>query len=192
MKKITKIIPLTIITILLMTISVFAADFAINANVEKQDKEYTLRISLGDLASKGTGITGFICDLEYDKEVFETVDLEDITAKNGWEDLTYNPEKGAILVLRINATNQIGEDILEIKLHEKENAKSGNTEIKITNIQATNSENDLEADDTIVSLKIDGEGSVLKTILIVILVIVIILFILRLIVRTQVKRRKRR
>lgn len=192
MKKITKIIPLMIIIMLLMTISVFAADFSINANLEKQDKEYILRISLGDLANKGPGITGFICDLEYDKEVFETVKLEDITAKNGWEDLTYNPDNGAILVLRINSTNQIGEDILEIKLHEKENAKSGNTEIKITDIQATNSENDLEADDTVVNLKIAGEWSIFKTILIIILVIIIILFILRLIVRTQVKRRRRR
>ena len=192
MKKITKIIPLMIIIMLLMTISVFAADFSINANLEKNNKEYTLRISLGDLVNKGTGITGFICDLEYDREVFETVKLEDITAKNGWEDLTYNPDNGAILVLRIDSTNQIGEDILEIKLHEKENAKSGETEIKITNVQATNSESDLEADEKIVSLKIDGEGSILKTILIVVLVIVIILFVLRLIIRAQVKRRRRR
>lgn len=192
MKKTLKIILLMIITIFIMTISVFATEFSIGVKMDKQDKEYTLTISLDDIDIVGTGINAFICDLEYDRKIFETVTETDITIKNGWGDFTFNENNGAMLTLRNDFTKQKGEEILEIKLKQKEDAPSCKTEIKITNIQASDSQQDLEAEDQIISLKINGKISRLKTILIVILAILIVLFVLRLIIRTKVKRRKRR
>lgn len=192
MKKTSKIILLMIITICIMTISVFATGFSIGVKMDNQDKEYTLTISLDDINITGAGINAFICDLEYDRKIFETVTETDITVKNGWGDLTYNEEKGTMLTLRNDFTKQKGEEIFEIKLKQKEDAPSCKTEIKITNIQVSDAQQEFEAKDQIISLKINGKSSILKTILIVVLLIIIVLFVLRIIIRTQVKRRKRR
>lgn len=192
MKKLVKIVSLMIITMFLMTINALAADFSVNADIQKQDKEIILKISLGELEFTGAGMNGFICDIEYDRSVFEIVKEEDIKTKNGWTDLTYNEENGALLLLRDDFTKNKGEELVEIKFKQKDNAKQGETEIKITNIQATNSQEDLDADTKSVKLKIDAKTSILKNILIVILIIILVLLVLRIIVRTQVKRRKRR
>ena len=191
MKNTTKIIVLMIITMCFMTINVFGADFSIGVTMEKQEKEYTIKITLEELIGTGIGINAFVCDLEYDREIFEVVKQQDITAQNGWGDLTFNEKNGSMVTLRNDFTKQTGEQILEIKLTQKENAKSGNTEIKITNIQASDSQNDLDADDKIIKVKVEGQNSVSKTIFIVGIAI-IILSVIRIIVRTQAKRRKRK
>lgn len=192
MKKLVKIIPLMISIVFLMTISSLAADFSIKTDLQKQDKEYTLKILLDELNFTGIGMNVFMCDLEYDQEIFELVKQEDITMKNGWSDLTYNEQNGIILLIRDDFTKKSGEEIVEIKLKQKENVKQKETEIKITNIQATNSQNDLEANEQIINLKMDGKSSILKTILIVVLIILLALLVLRAIIRTQTKRRRKR
>lgn len=192
MKKMVKIIPLMISIIFLMTINVLAVDFSVKVDVQKEDKEYLLKISLDELNFVGAGMNAFICDLEYDRSIFEDVKTEDIQIKNGWTDLTYNEENGSMLLLREDFTKNRGEEVLEIKLKQKNNAKDGDTEIKITNIQASNAQDDLDADSKIVNLKIDGNTSILKIVLIVILIIILILAVLKIIVRAQLKRRKRR
>lgn len=192
MKKMVKIIPLMISIIFLMTINVLAVDFSVKVDVQKEDKEYLLKISLDELNFVGAGMNAFICDLEYDRSIFEEVKTEDIQIKNGWTDLTYNEENGSMLLLREDFTKNRGEEVLEIKLKQKNNAKDGDTEIKITNIQASNAQDDLDADSKIVNLKIDGNTSILKIVLIVILIIILILAVLKIIVRAQLKRRKRR
>ena len=188
MKQISKISILMIITIFLMTINVFAAEFSVGIKMDKQDKEYTIKISLEDLMQVTNGINAFVCDLEYDREIFETVKQQDITVQNGWGDLTFNEKNGAMITLRNDFTKQTGQEILEIKLIQKSNAKSGNTEIKITNIQASDSQNDLEADNKVIKLQIEGQTAAPKTILIAILVLLVI----RIIVKIQAKRRKKR
>lgn len=191
MKNTTKTILLMIMTIFLMTINVLGAEFGIGVTMDKQDKEYTIKISLEELIGTGIGINAFVCDLEYDREVFEVVKQKDITAKNGWGDLTFNEKNGSMVSLRNDFTKQIGEQILEIKLTQKESAKSGTTEIKITNIQASDSQNDLDADDKIIKFDVEGQNSLSKTSLIV-LVAIIILNVIRIIVKTQSKRRNRK
>lgn len=192
MKKISKTAILMIITIFLMTINVFGAEFGIGVKMDKQENDYTITISLEELMGTGIGINAFVCDLEYDREVFEIVKQEDITTQNGWGDLTFNEKNGSMVTLRNDFTKQTGEEILEIKLTQKPNAKSGSTEIKITNIQASDSQNDLEADDKVIKFEVDGQSSLLKTILIVVLATIAVLLVIRIFVRTQAKRRKRR
>lgn len=192
MKKISKTVILMIITIFLMTINVFGAEFGIGVKMDKQENEYTIQISLEELIGTGIGINAFVCDVEYDREVFEIVKQKDITVQNGWGDLTFNEKNGSMVTLRNDFTKQTGEEILEIKLTQKANAKSGNTEIKITNIQASDSQNDLEADDKVIKFEVDGQSSLFKTILIVVLATIAVLLVIRIFVRTQAKRRKRR
>ena len=192
MKKISKTVILMIITIFLMTINVFGAEFGIGVKMDKQENDYTITISLKELMGTGIGINAFVCDLEYDREVFEIVKQEDITTQNGWGDLTFNEKNGSMVTLRNDFTKQTGEEILEIKLTQKADSKSGSTEIKITNIQASDSQNDLEADDKVIKFEVDGQSSLLKTILIVVLATIAVLLVIRIFVRTQAKRRKRR
>lgn len=188
MKQISKISILMIITIFLMTINVLATDFSVGVKMDKQNKEYIIKISLEDLMQVKNGINAFVCDLEYDREIFEIVKQQDITTQNGWGDLTFNENNGAMITLRNDFTKQTGQDILEIKLTQKSNAKSGNTEIKITNIQASDSQNDLDADNKVINLQIEGQSSLPKKTLMVILVLLLI----RIIVKIQAKRRKKR
>lgn len=192
MKKILKIIPLMITIVLLMTISSLATDFSVKTEMEKQGENYILKMSLDEVDFAGAGMNVIIFDLEYDQEIFELVQEEDITMKNGWSDLTYNEQNGMILLIREDFTKNSGEEIVEIKLTPKENAKSGETQIKITDIQATNSQNDLEASEQIINLKIDGKSSIIKNILIVIVVALLILLALRIFIRKQTKRRRKR
>lgn len=191
MKRLAKIIPLMISIIFILTISSLAASFSVNTNVEKQDDYYILKLSLKEVGGAGNGINAFICDIEYDKNTFEEVKEEDITLQNGWQDLTFNPAKGTVLTLRNDFTKKQGEEILEVKLHPKANAKN-KTKIKVTNLQASNSQIDLEADDQIVELQMNGKSSILKTILIIAVAIVLVLVILRIIAVKKQKRRRRR
>lgn len=191
MKKLTKIIPLMISIIFILTISSLAASFSVKTDVEKQDDYYTLKLSLNEVGVSGNGINAFICDIEYDRNSFEELKKEDITLQNGWEDLTYNPAKGTILTLRNDFTKKQGEEILEVKLHPKASAKN-KTEIKVTNLQASNSQIDLEADDQVIELSLNGKSSILKTILIIAVVIVILLVVIRIIAVKKQKRRRRR
>lgn len=190
MKKITKIGLLLIALIISMTINVFAADFSVKPEIQKQDEGYLLKISLDELNFSGAGMNAFICDIGYDRNVFEELKQEDIEVKNNWGDLTFNNKTGTVLVLRSDFTKQSGEEILEVKLTPK--VKSANTEIKLSNIQASNSQNDLEADEQIVNLKVNSKGSVWKGILIGICIFLLIIVVIRFISKSNVKRRRKR
>ncbi len=194
MKKITKSLILMIIAIFLMTITVYAADFSVKMEKTEQENEITLQIKLEEINITGAGINAFICDLEYDRDVFETVTAEDITVQNGWEDLTYNEKSGSLLTLRSDFTKASGEKIVTVKLHEKATAKSGKTEIKITGIQASDSQQDLEAEDQVLEIQVGGLNivKIIITIVAVIAIIIALLFIIRFLVKSTNKRRKRR
>lgn len=191
MKIITKSLILMIITMFVMTISVYAADFSVKLENENLDDGIEIKLLLDQMNFTGLGINALIFDLEYDRNVFETVTSENITLLNGWEDLTYNPETGSLLTLRSDFTKLSGEEIVKIKLIKKMNAKSGETEIKIIGIQASNSTQDLEAENTIVVVNIEN-NNLIKTIITIVVIIIVLLFITRILIKNKQKRRKRR
>lgn len=193
MGKITKSLILMIIAIFLMTVTVYASDFSVKMESAQEESEITLKIILEQVNITGSGINALIFDLEYDRDIFETVTLEDITTENGWEDLTYNEKSGSLLTLRSDFTKTAGEEIVTIKLHEKATAKSGKTDVKITNIQASNSQQDLEAENQIIKVNVGGNGigKVITTIGVVIVIIIALLFIRRFLIKKANKRRKK-
>ena len=191
MKNLTKTLILMIIAIFLMTVSVYGADFSVKMDSNELDNEIEIKIALEQVNFTGIGINALIFDLEYDREVFETVTPENITLLNGWEDLTYNSETGSLLTLRSDFTKMSGEEIAKIKLQKKLTAKSGETEIKVTGIQASNSNQDLEALDQVVVVNIENNNLV-KTIITVVVIIIALLFITRILIKNTNKRRKRR
>lgn len=191
MKKTTKTLILLMIAIFLMTITAYASNFSVKLEKIEQKDEITVQIKLDQLNMTGAGINAFICDLEYDKNIFETVTSEDVTGQNGWTDLTYNEKSGSLLTLRNDFTKNSGEEIATIKLHKKASAKSGKTEVKITGIQASDSQQDIEAQDQIIEIQI-GSKNIVKTIITILAIILLALLIIRFLVKRTNKRRKRR
>lgn len=190
MKKATQITILMITTIFLMTITALATGFAIDVKMENEENEYTVKLLVKELSGTNVGINVFACDFEYDRDTFETVKTEDITLLNGWESFIYNAEAGTLVMLRSDFMKDTDVEIAEIKLTQKENANASKTEIKLSNIQASDAQNDLDAPDKIV--KVQTKNTILTNILMVALVVIIVLFVIKLIIKTQAKRRKRR
>lgn len=191
MRKIVKSLVLMIIAVCFMTINVYAADFSMKLDKTEKGNEIVLHIKLGEININGAGINAFICDLEYDREIFEKVTSDDITVQNGWEDLTYNEAKGSFLTLRSDFTKKSGEEIATVTLHKKATAKAGKTEIKITGIQASDSQQDLEAEDEIIEVQIGG-SNIIKIIIAIIVIAIVLLFIIRFLVKRKNKRRRNR
>lgn len=190
MKKTTKLLILMIITLFLMTVTVYAADFSVNMETTKEENEIILSIKLDEINMTGAGITAIIFDLEYDRDAFETVTVEDITPKNDWGNPTYNEKTGTMLLLRNSFTKQAGE-IVTIKLQPK---TTGKTEIKLSEIQASDAQVDMEAEDKVITVELGGSvlGKVMITILKIIAILIALLFIMRFFIKATNKRRKRR
>lgn len=190
MKKTLKIFAMMIIAILVLTTSVFAASFIISANVQKNEKEYTVTLMLDKIIADVQGINVFSTNFEYDKEVFEEIKKADITSKNDWNDVTYNEETGKMLLFRSDFTNESNKPIIEIKLKQKENVSKNKTEIKFLKTQATDSKADLRADDITVNINLNSDNTLIKNIIIYIAVALILLLLLRIIIKAFTKRRK--
>lgn len=191
MKKTFKLIILMIIALCLMKINVYAADFSVKMETKQEENEVTLNIILDEIDISGAGISVVIFDLKYDRKVFETVATEDITAQNGWGNVTYNPSNGTMLVLREDFTKQPETEIVTVKLHPK---TTGKTEIKLTDIQASNAQEDLEAEDQVIKVNLEGTRfeKIIITIVKAIAIIIALLFIIRFFIKSTNKRRKRR
>lgn len=194
MKKISKLLFLIILIILSLTTMVYAASVTIKLEAEKQVNSIILHIKLDKIDIDGRGISGFVTDIEYDKNVFETITEDDILSQNGWTDILYNENEGSIVVLRNDFTKTEGEDIVQIKLNKKENTNVSSTTIRLTSIQATNAQHDIDIADSNIKIRFSGIafGESLIIVVIAIAIIVAILFITRLIIKSNKKRRIKR
>ena len=190
MNKTLKILILMIITLFLMTVTVNAADFSVKMETTKKDNEIELHIKLDELNITGSGISVMIFDLQYDRNDFKTVTSEDIISQNGWGSITYNEKTGTMLIMRNDFTNEANQEIVTVKLQP---TGKGNTEIKLTEIQASNAQNDLEAEPQTIKINLGGLtfGNIIITILKVIGILIALLFILRILIKSKNKRRKR-
>lgn len=191
MRKTVKTLTLMIITLFLMTVTVNAADFSVKMETTKNEDKIELHIKLDELNITGSGISVMIFDLQYDRQVFKTVTSEDIISQNGWGSVTYNEKTGTMLIMRNDFTNETDQEIVTVKLQP---TGKGNTEIKLTEIQASNAQNDLEAEPQTIKINLGGVtfGNIILTILEVIGILIALLFILRILIKAKNKRRKKR
>lgn len=191
MRKTVKTLTLMIITLFLMTVTVNAADFSVKMETTKNEDKIELHIKLDELNITGSGISVMIFDLQYDRQVFKTVTSEDIISQNGWGSVTYNEKTGTMLIMRNDFTNETDQEIVTVKLQP---TGKGNTEIKLTEIQASNAQNDLEAEPQTIKINLGGVtfGNIIITILKVIGILIALLFILRILIKAKNKRRKKR
>lgn len=141
MKK--KIILCVVLLISVLTVTVFASSFTIKMSIKSSA---STSIELGETVNlivsftniSGDGIGAIVGKLEYDKNVFEKVTTDDITACSGWNSVAYNDIDGNSMEGSFTTERASGDiiktdnELMQISLKVKDNATIGTTVVKIT------------------------------------------------------------
>ena len=143
-KRIFLIVALIIMIITLTQISsnnkeqIEAQRLNINTNIEQSEIEQGEEAKISFFIERDKNINSVKASIEYDNDVWEEVKEEDFILKNDWESLIYNNISKEFIV--INKNEKVNDEILEIKLKSKKDAKLGITEVVINNITSSNVE----------------------------------------------------
>lgn len=143
-KRIFLIVVLIIMIISLTQISsnnkeqIEAQRLNINTNIEQSEIKQGEEAKISFFIERDKNINSVKASIEYDNDVWEEVKKEDFILKNNWESLIYNNISKEFIV--INKNEKVNDEILEIKLKAKKDAKLGITEVVINNITSSNAE----------------------------------------------------
>ncbi len=143
-KRIFLIVALIIMIITLTQISsnnkeqIEAQRLNINTNIEQSEIKQGEEAKISFFIERDKNINSVKASIEYDNDVWEEVKEEDFILKNDWESLIYNNISKEFIV--INKNEKVNDEILEIKLKAKKDAKLGITEVVINNITSSNAE----------------------------------------------------
>ncbi len=143
-KRIFLIVALIIMIITLTQISsnnkeqIEAQRLNINTNIEQSEIEQGEEAKISFFIERDKNINSVKASIEYNNDVWEEVKEEDFILKNDWESLIYNNISKEFIV--INKNEKVNDEILEIKLKAKKDAKLGITEVVINNITSSNAE----------------------------------------------------
>lgn len=143
-KRIFLIVALIIMIITLTQISsnnkeqIEAQRLNINTNIEQSEIEQGEEAKISFFIERDKNINSVKASIEYDNDVWEEVKEEDFILKNDWESLIYNNISKEFIV--INKNEKVNDEILEIKLKAKKDAKLGITEVVINNISSSDAE----------------------------------------------------
>ena len=146
MKKITLII--NILAIISINLISYATNQQIEINTDKNNIENGQEIEISiKIPSQENSIYTYSGEIQYDKEIFETIDNSNFTTSNSWENLQYNQENGQFIIT--NKGSKGNEEILKIKLKSKSNQQNQNTKINIKNLKTV----DEKQNEEIISLE---------------------------------------
>lgn len=143
-KRIFLIVALIIMIITLTQISsknkeqIEAQRLNINTNIEQNEIKQGEEASISFFIERNKNLNSVKASIEYDNDVWEEVKEEDFILKNDWESLIYNNISKEFIV--INKNEKVNDEILEIKLKAKKDAKLGITEVVINNISSSDAE----------------------------------------------------
>ena len=147
------LVSMCIFILTIITTNVYATNMEMKLNEEEVKNGDTILITINvKNVTQENGINVIQGKLEYDKDVFEKVENKDFEAKNNWS-IVYNAEN----------TNSEGkkedEELAELKFKVKENAKSTNTSIKLTEVCTVDGENIVKVENNEKEIKIKGKFS---------------------------------
>ena len=159
-----------LITLVFITVSL-AATYSVKITLKDelsadiaQGRTITFLIKLSDIDVED-GIGAISGKFEYDTNVFEKIVAADIKASDGWGSISYNdiegnPQQGYFVTERSAGDSVIeNNDLMEITATVRTNAPTGRTEIKISNITASNGNEDTTIADVLASITIVGKQS---------------------------------
>ena len=146
MKKITLII--NILAIISINLISYATNQQIEINTDKNNIENGQEIEISiKIPSQQNSLYTYSGEIQYDKEIFETIANSNFTTSNSWENLQYNQENGQFIIT--NKGSKGNEEILKIKLKSKSNKQNQNTKINIKNLKTV----DEDQNEEIISLE---------------------------------------
>lgn len=166
-KGILSVIIAGIIAFTIVTVS-FAATYSVKITLKdvtsadiEQGTTITFLIKLSDIDVEN-GIGAISGKFEYDTNVFEKIEAADVKAGSGWGSISYNDQnddEGRFVTERA-AGDAVTEnnDLMEITATVKLNAPTGRTEIKISNITASDGNEDITIADVIAAVAIVGDN----------------------------------
>lgn len=147
MKKtlVTFIITILMLATFVTTVQALSFGVTLTPSITEVEKEGTVKVVVAvNNIDAENGLNALLGNLEYDKNIFETVSNSDIKALNEWDSVTYNADKGKLVTTKAQFVNN-NSDVFEINLKVKSTASTGSTTITLNNISASNSKQDITA-----------------------------------------------
>lgn len=165
MKKFASIC-IALIIVLIMSVvhatTTFTAKLESNKSVIKAGEEVEVVLKLEGFTENEKGINVLLGTIEYDKNIFEKLEENDIELLQFWNSPMYNSENGKI-ILEANEFIDTSHTVLKLKLKVKENiAENTTTEVKVKEISASDSQTDIYVEDAVAVLqveKINGDNA---------------------------------
>ena len=157
------LVSMYIFILTIITTNVYATNMEMKLNQEEVKNGDTILITINvKNVTQENGINIIQGKLEYDKDVFEKVENKDFEVKNNWS-IVYNAEntnsEGKFILLNLSEGKKEDEELAELKLKVKENAKSTNTSIKLTEVCTVDGENIVKVENNEKEIKIKGKFS---------------------------------
>lgn len=141
---------ITFIAIIIIANYVAASSYKMeiksNTQETKKGETITINVELTDYKDIKNGLQAYQGQIEYDTNIFEKIEPDQIELKNGWTSLQYNEENNAFVA--IHKTGSLENEIISISLKVKENAKVGETTIKVKGFVASEGKEDINTDES--------------------------------------------
>lgn len=158
MKKITSIC-LSLIIIFITSVAyattTFTAKLESDKLTVKAGEEVEIVLKLEDFTENEKGTNVLLGTLEYDRNIFEKIEDEDIEILQYWNSPMYNSENGK-LILEANEFINTPHNVLKIKFKVKDNIEENtSTEIRVKEISGSDSQVDILTDDAVAVLQVE-------------------------------------
>lgn len=158
MKKFASICISLIIVFIMSTVyatTTFTAKLESNKSVIKAGEEVEVVLKLEGFTENEKGINVLLGTIDYDKNIFEKLEENDIELLQYWNSPMYNSENGKI-ILEANEFIDTSHNVLKIKLKVKENIEANTTtEVKVKEISASDSQTDIYVEDAVTVIQVE-------------------------------------
>ena len=122
----------------------------------KEETEFTVKVSVSNLDVGDNGINSLTGYLKYDDKIFDTIDEANVEGLNKWK-ATYDEATGKIELTKSTFV-KTSQEVFQIVFKTKADTAEKNGSISLTDIKASNSEDNISASDVSVSISVTGSG----------------------------------
>lgn len=169
-KKILLIIFMAVMLIACSVNFVYADSYSVTMGTDKtnyaEEQVVEITVSLSNVNSNA-GLYGLNGKLDYDTDVFEQISsnattgaTEDITALNGWGSVTYNGADGVFSTVTTSPLTTGTQQIMKIKLKVKKGAPLGKATVMLSNLEASNGDDDITTTPASISVNIKDPSEI--------------------------------
>ena len=152
----------------------------VNNNKIKSGEEIKIEVLVKDIDIK-QGINALQGKLEYNKNDFESVKQEKITAKNNWS-IAYNDDKksdGNFVLMKLDKGEINEQELFDITLKAKNKIVGSKTQIKLIDLYTTDGEKMIPINDLTIDVEIENNlGFLIIGIIIAIIIMFTIIYVI--------------